>query len=93
LRIFLSLFNRNPKDLADAADQKKGEKQAVKTGVWKTLIRRTWSAGNDHKMLGSSGECTQDVARGTVIRVRSWQCAVRSSGVLVILRREDAEDP
>jgi hypothetical protein len=37
--IFLSLFDGNPKDLADAADEEKGEKQAVTRRVWKTEIR------------------------------------------------------
>jgi len=33
---FLSLFERIPKEIADAAGEKKGEKQAVEGRVWKT---------------------------------------------------------
>jgi len=65
-RIFLRLFDGNPKDLADAADEEKGEKQAVTRRVWKTRIRECLALGNDHKMLCVRGKCTQDVARGTV---------------------------
>ena len=35
-RIFLNLFEGNPEELADSADEKKGEKEAVVQEMWKT---------------------------------------------------------
>src|SRR5438270_810585 len=75
-RIFLSLFEGNPEELADSANQKKGEREAVLSLLRKTSIGGGCDDGNDHYGLWPGDGCTQDVARGTVI-----QCAVVSGQV------------
>jgi len=72
-RIFLNLFEGNPEELADSANQKKGEREAVLALLRKTSIGGGCDDGNDHYGSWSGDGCTQDVARGTVIR-----CAVGS---------------
>ena len=48
-RFFLSLFERNPKEIADPAGRKKGEKQAVEGWMWK---RAGWGVGGGETTIG-----------------------------------------
>ena len=87
-RIFLSLFEGNPEELADSANQKKGEREAVLSLLRKTSIGGGCDDGNDHYGLWPGDGCTQDVARGTVI-----QCAVSSGQSAVQTKADDLMAP